>query len=155
MKAKVIAYLLEGKGPSEVAQLISTPKRSVSRQAICGFKKRHAAELAPVIAETERQIIDYAIASKANRIAGLDWLANEVKAVIDDRGLIERTVTTTENAEIVRERFARELSAEMRAIYRAAAEELAQLPRPDVNIDNRSVTTFTLNFGTGPNGNND
>ena len=79
-------------------------------------------------------IMQHGIAVKANRIAGLDRLAGEVRAVIDDRGMIERTITTTESAEIVRERFARELSAEMRAIYRAVAEEMGQLPKADTNV---------------------
>lgn len=103
------------------------------------------------IRETRQAIADaimqHGIAVKANRIAGLDRLADEVRAVIDERGMIERTTTTTESAEIVRERFARELPAELRAIYRAVAEEMGQLPKADpapvtVNVDNRRLVVY-------------
>lgn len=149
-RAKVIAWLLEGKSPTEIAGLVTTKSQPVTHQAICAFRKRHADELAPLVAEVERQIEDYAIAHKVNRIAGLDALAQKVQAWIDERGLLERSVVTTDNAEIVRERFAREVSAELRAIYRSAAEELAQLPRPAEAAVNVNVGVgFSLTWHDG------
>jgi hypothetical protein len=78
-------------------------------------------------------------------------LALKVQQWIDDRGLLERTVTTTESAEIVRERFAREVSAELRAIYKAAAEELGDLPRPadqSINVNVGVAVALTWSDGT-------
>lgn len=91
------------------------------------------------------EVLQYGIAVKANRIKDLQRLHDQVQAVIDERGMIERTTTTTEHAEIVRERFARELPAEMRAILRAAAEETGQLeqPRGDTfNIDKAILVRY-------------
>lgn len=130
----VEALILDGKTDYAIAKQVGVTPSAVTR-----FRARHSTELQQAASEVERQITDYAIAQKVNRIAGLQALADQVQAVIDDRGLIERQITTTEHAEIVRERFARELPAEMRAIYHAAAEELAQLPRPDVHVQNNVV----------------
>lgn len=129
-KAKAIGLIIDGLSDADVAAALSDKKMTVTRQAITAFRHRHASEIAPVVEEVVKQVADYAISQKVNRIAGLDYLAQQVRAVIDDRGMIERQVTTTEHAEIVRERFARELPAELRAIYKAAAEEMGDLPRP-------------------------
>lgn len=85
-------------------------------------------------------VMEAGIALKVNRIAGMDDLAKRIWEIIEERGMIERTVTTTESAEIVRERFAREIPAELRALYRAVAEEMGQISEASgvqVNIDNR------------------
>ena len=121
-------------------------KYKVSPSAMTQFVRRHEDKLEALHARVERQVEDYVIAHKINRIAGLDQLAREVRAYIDEHGLVERSVVTTENAEIVRERFAREVSAEMRALYRAAAEELNQLPKPTsgdtFNIDKAILVRY-------------
>ena len=77
-KAKAISYILEGLSDAEVAAALSDKRISVTRQAVHAFRKRHADELAPAVAEVERQITDYAIAQKVNRIAGLQALADRV-----------------------------------------------------------------------------
>lgn len=144
-RALADTLIAEGLTDTEVGRRLG-----ISRQAITAYKKNHPAGIAKVVAEVERQITDYAIAHKVNRIAGLQSLAEQVQAVIDDRGLIERTITTTENAEIVRERFAREISAELRSIYRATAEELAELPRaPDVSVNVNVGVAVALAWSDG------
>ena len=144
-----MAWLLEGKGPTEIAALVSTPKQKVSRQAVLGFKKRHEHQLMPLVAEVEKRIEDYAIAQKVNRIAGLDALSRQVQAWIDERGLMERSEITTENAVIVRERFAREVSSELRAIYRAAAEELGHLPKSEPGANGGVAVAVQVNLKWG------
>ena len=117
----------------------------VTRGAVSHFWDAHDEAIARVQAQIEREVTEYAIAQKVNRIAGLDQLASEIRAVIDERGLIERTTTTTENAEIVRERFAREIPAELRAVFHAAAEEMDQLPKGtagNVSISGDKVAVF-------------
>lgn len=72
VKAKVIAWLADGKTAAEVAALVTQEfkrPKPVSFQAVCAFRNRHAAEIAPVVAEVERQIIDYGITHKVNRMA--------------------------------------------------------------------------------------
>lgn len=146
-KARVISLVLEGLSDAEVAAAMSERRVTVSRQAVTAFRRRHAAEIAPVVAEVERQIKDYAIASKVNRIAGLDALRQRVENWVEERGLVELQETTHESGAVtVRERFAREVSAELRALYRAAAEELDQLPRGNLTIDNRTQVMLVRHY---------
>lgn len=134
--AEVVSLLVGGASQSEVAQQFG-----VARSTVLRFVERNQAEIDAKAGRVAKAVEDYAIASKANRIAGLDDLRQRIEAWINERGLLERTITTTDTAEIVRERFAREVSAELRSVYRAAAEELGHLPRPEtnVNIDARTI----------------
>ena len=143
-RKKVEALIVQGLSDGAIARQLG-----YSRQAITGFRHRHAEEVQAVIAEVERQITDYAIAHKVNRIAGLQALADKVEAYINDRGLVERTVTTTEQAEIVRERFAREVAAELRAIYRDAAEELSDIARPPTVVITNDNRHYELTWQDG------
>lgn len=128
---EIVAILATGEQPSEVARLYG-----VDRSAITHFEDRHEADIAAMSAEVRRQVEDFAIASKVERIATLQRLADDVTAYLDDRGLMERTVTTTKDgATIERERFAREVAAELRAILKDAADELGQIPRPSDQIN--------------------
>lgn len=69
IRAKIIAWVLEGKTDPEIASLITVRGRApVTRQAVCKFRQRHKAELTTVIAEVERQVTDYAIANVVSRI---------------------------------------------------------------------------------------
>lgn len=68
VRAQIKALILEGVSDSEIARTIG----GVTRQAIFAWRKRHAAELAPVIAAMEKSIEDYAIAQKVRRIAAMD-----------------------------------------------------------------------------------
>lgn len=150
-RAKAISLIIEGLSDAEVAAALSDKRVSVTRQAITQFRHRHAAEIAPVVEQVEKQITDYAIAQKVNRIAGLQALADRVHSVIDDRGLVERTVTSGKDWESVRERFARELPAELRAIYKAAAEEMGDLPRPadqSINVNVGVALALVWNDGS-------
>lgn len=67
-RAEVIGWLVEGKPVGEIAKLVSTKKQQVTSQAVCAFRKRHIAEITPIVAEIEKQITDYSIANVVNRI---------------------------------------------------------------------------------------
>lgn len=139
--------MVDGKNDTEVTALLADKGIVVTRQSITAFRKRHAADLAPLVAEVERQVTDYAIANKVERIAGLDSTAQLVRQWIEERGLVElQEVQTADGATITRERFAREVSAELRALYKAAAEEMDQLPRGSVVIDNRTQVMLVRQY---------
>ena len=150
---------MEGKGPSEVARLISTPRHSITHQAVSQFRKRHAAQLAPLVAAVEQQITDYAIAQKINRIAALneDWqrLGDVIEARAGDArydepgyatGLMAHSLKSVGGgvlAMVVDEfKVDTAVIAERRALARAASEELGQLPRPEIHIGDKN--TFIL-----------
>lgn len=152
-RAKVLAWLLEGKSPTEVAALVSTPKKPVSRQAICAFRNRHAAELKPLVETIEKQITDYAIASKVNRIAALDDRWHRMQALIVARSTDNRYdepgyetglmvhqlkgIGKGEDFQLV-DLYVTDsgLLAEMRATERAVADELGQMPKePAVSVN--------------------
>lgn len=132
---RIFQLVVDGLSDSAIAAELSTPRNVVTRQAVTNFRHRHAGELQAFRAQAAEALHHTWIEDKAQRIDRLTRLADQVQAILDDRGMIERTVTTLmtkggDPIETVRERFARELPAEMRAILRAAAEELAQIERP-------------------------
>lgn len=152
-KAKVIAWMLGGKSDTEIATLVSTPKRSITRQAVFWFRRRHADELNTQIEAVEQAITDYAIANKVNRIAAADFrrsLLEDVQAARAkgktgvETGIVAKTyrmVGNGENAMLVEEyKVDTAFLAEWRANERQVAEELDQLPKGkgDINIDNRT-----------------
>lgn len=157
VRAKVKALLLDGKRPSEIAELVSTPKQRISRQAVHGFIKRHEAEIAPLIKRLEREIEDYALAQKVRRIAGADSDYQRLGQVIEARAGDERwqnepgystglmvhqtkMIGTGKDAEVVDEfKVDTAVIAERRALRNEVATELGQLPKGDsLNIDNRT-----------------
>jgi hypothetical protein len=134
-KAKVMSFILEGLSDGEIAAALSDKKIMVSRQAVWGFRQRHAAEIAPVVEQLEKQITDYAISQKVNRIADLDNLRN--------MAILELRATGYAWDEIGKNGVKRKVSgavADLKDTLQRAAEELDQLPRgTNINIDNRSV----------------
>lgn len=159
--AQAIALVLEGKSDADVAAVMK-----VSRQAVTAFRHRHADELAPAVAEIERQIIDYAIADKVNRIAGADADYNALGAVIEARandkrydepgyatGLMAHTlkvIGSGRNQEVIDEyKVDTALVAERRAIRREVAEALGQLPKTtDITIENQ-VSVIVREYTNG------
>lgn len=145
---EVLTKLASGTSHADVARYYGVHQSSVLK-----FARRHEREIeakaARLVPRIELALEDYEIYHKVNRIAGLQRLADRIQELIDERGLIERTITVTESGEVVRERFAREMSAELRAVYHDAAEELAQLPRPTVEVSEHR--TYVLNVITSGN----
>ena len=144
VRAQVLDWLINGKGPKEIAELVSTPARPVTQQAVCAFRKRHQAEIAPIVAEVERQIEDYAIARKVNRIADAQLRRDLLDQVRSARasggtgmetGIVARQYKSIGEGGVVEEyKVDTAMLAEWRANDKQVAEELAQLPRPDTNI---------------------
>lgn len=132
-RAKVMAWLVEGKGPAEIASLITTKTQPVSRQAVQAFRDRHADELAPLVEAVEKQITDYAIASKVNRIAALDDMLARLQAEVAEYGIaiteVEYNTDGDEERRIETRNFRAGLVREFRGLMRDAAEELGQMPK--------------------------
>lgn len=157
-KAKVVSYMLDGMSDGEIAAALAEKRITVTRQAVHAFRKRHADELMPAVAEVERQITDAAIADKVRRILDADADYHRLGSVIEARAADMRydepgyrsgvmvhqlkQIGSGRNAETVDEyKVDIALIAERRALRRAVAEELAQLPRPEINVtnDNRQI----------------
>ena len=141
-KAEVIGWLVEGKPVGEIAKLVSTKKQQVTSQAVCAFRKRHLAEIAPVVAEIEKQITDYAIANVVNRVRDAqlrrDLLARvqELRAAGGDgmeTGIVAKSYKSIGSgpfAQVVEEyRVDTAFLAEWRANEEHVASQLDQLPR--------------------------
>ena len=151
IRAEVIAWMIEGVRDAEIARRVG-----MTREAIYRFRQRHEAEIAPVVAEIERQITDAAIADKVNRILDADRDYRRLGEVIEARAADARydepgyrsgvmvhqlkQIGSGRNAETVDEyKVDTALIAERRALRREVAEELDQLPRGNnINIDNRT-----------------
>lgn len=153
--AEVCALVLDGAGDTQIAEWFGTKRESVGR-----FKDRHRADLEVMRAEVERLVTDYAIAQKVNRIAALDERWARMKALIDARASDSRysgepgyetglmvhqlkAVGKGDDFQLV-DLYVTDsgLLSEMRATERAAAEELAQLPRAETNI--HTAPTYIL-----------
>lgn len=131
--------MIEGIPDAEIARRIGA-----SREAVYHFRKRHPEVIEPVAAEIERQIIDFAIANKVNRIAELQHLYDMTRKEVDEYGITiveERTEYDRDGSStVIKTRdYRSSLVKEARAILSQVAEELDQLPRgtTQVNIDNR------------------
>ena len=133
VRADVITWMIEGIPDAEIARRIGA-----SREAVYHFRKRHPEVIEPVAAEIERQIVDYAIASKVNRIRELDALYQEIRSWLGEHSLSEKTYSEGGGVTI---KLRSDAVAALRGLMRDAASELDQLPRGNnINIDNRSVT---------------
>lgn len=133
--------MLEGLSDGEIAAALSDKQVTVTRQAVFAFRKRHAAEITPAVAEVERQITDYAIANKVNRIADLDMLRSMALKELEESGYAWEEQT--------RYGSKRKVSGAVQALQEAdrqAAEELDQLPRGNVNIDNRTQVMLVRSY---------
>lgn len=138
----VIADLLSGMTQAEVARKYSVAPGSVNK-----FTQRHVEALTVASLAIEKQVQDYAIANKVNRIAELDHLYNLHRQEIDQYGVtIVETTTETESADdevklvrVIETRdYRKGLVTEARSLLRQAAEELGSLPKTDItfNIQN-------------------
>ena len=158
-RAKALALIVEGKKDSEIAALMK-----VSRQAVTKFRARHQDEIAPAVEEVERQIIDYAIAHKVNRIADADADYGRTTALLEARANDKRydepgystglmvhqlkVIGTGRNQQVIDEyKPDTALLAERRALRRSVAEELNDLPRGDVNITNNQSLVLVRQYG--------
>ncbi len=145
---EVIAALVSGSTPAEVATRFKVARSTVTR-----FIRRYQDTIEALERELHRQVTDFAIASVVNRIEALDdrWKrAQELMAIraADQRYAFEPGYSTGLMVHKLKavgsgagfayvDEFAVDVAllAEVRAIERAAAEQLAQLPKPgDINL---------------------
>ena len=132
-RKKVIELVLAGRSDAEVALAVSTPSTRVSRQAIAGFRWRHADILKPAELEMIAEVKRRWIADKDARLGKLE----EIYAGLDDvRTRYGFMVTTEEVGEddkrVIRDQhFNGALAAQMRGVLSDASDELGQKPRPD------------------------
>lgn len=133
----VIADIIEGLSGADIAR-----KYGVSRAGVLYFERRFAATILQAKAEVGRQVEDYAIASKINRIAAKDRRWQLLEAVRQARahggtgeetGLMVkqiRRIGSGEDAEYITEfKVDDGLISAMERLERSAAEELGQLPK--------------------------
>lgn len=147
VRAQVKALILEGLSERAIAERVGVDHASIQR-----FKARHAVELAGMVAEVERHIEDAAISHKVNRILAADDEHTRLGQVIEARAADKRydepgyatgmmvheikSVGAGESATLVDQyKVDTAVVAERRALRRAVAEELAQLPRPNVDVN--------------------
>lgn len=145
-RAQVVAWLIEGKRPPEIAALTGT-----SRQAVHAFKRRHITEIQP----RQQAIINARLRDKEARINELNWLYETARTEAETHGLTiveTRTETDGEGEEatkIVYETrdFRTGMVREMRGLLKDIADELGQIPRPDkggdtINIQNAMLVRY-------------
>jgi len=121
---EVVAIIAGGDRPSDIARLYGVAPSSITR-----FTERHAAAIAAMRTEVIKQVEDYAIAHKVNRVAALDKLYTDIGAWIAENSLTE----TTYGEGGTTRRFRADAVNALRGVLKDAATELGQLPRPDVH----------------------
>ncbi len=107
--------------PVEVAA-----KYDVSRSAVTQFIERHSPVITALQVEAERQVQDYAIASKVWRVKELDSLYNDVSQWIAEHGFTETSVRYDRDGNEVgrTERLRADALAQVRGLLDDAAKEL-------------------------------
>ncbi len=104
---------------------------AVTPPAVTQFADRHSADLDAMRAEIVRQVEDYAIAQKVNRIASLDALHGEIEEWLAEHTLTERSVRYDKDGNEVGEtlRFRGDAVNALRGVLKDAADEMGQLPQ--------------------------
>jgi hypothetical protein len=145
---KVIALVLEGASDHEIARQVKCAPRSVG-----AFKTRHKAELTRLSDELNDKVANYTISNIVNRIADAQLRRDLLVAVAEARAkgltgeetgivMVEERVygsgpgSTTVKAYRVDTAFL----AEWRQNDKHVAEQLGQLPKPEMNFDLRKQT---------------
>ena len=156
---EVIAFLLNGWNWARIAE-----KYSVSRQAVMMFQRRHADKLQALQAVVTKQVEDYAIAQKVNRVATNDMLKNLLLQVRDARargemgmetGLVVRREKALGSGDgmVIVEEYEIDPAVVMLIdrLHHATANELGQLPKA-ATVDLSDRRTYILEVVTNGNG---
>lgn len=128
---EVIAFLLNGWNWERIAQ-----KYGVHRSSVMKFQARHADKLQALQAVVTKQVEDYAIAQKVNRIAELQWWYDRTREEADRDGLtiVEQVLTVSKDGvetTTITKDYRAAMVREARALLSDAADELGQKPRPE------------------------
>ena len=149
--AEVVAVLACGDKHADVARMFKC-----SREAVGLFEKRHSEAIELLRAERDRQITDARIADQVTRILDADADYQALGAVMqaraadqryDEPGYSSGTMVHSlkmlgggENAQVVSEfKVDTAVIAERRALRRAVAEELDQLPKGNQPAVNNTI----------------
>lgn len=130
---------------AEISQTAIAEKFGVSQPAVSQFAKRHAEEIAAVRADMDDEFAGIAIASKVNRVALLQEIAEkalEPVPKVSANGKVTMVINPdTKEPEIVMEVDARAAMAALKQV----AEELGQLvQRSQVSGDMNTTTTYRI-----------
>lgn len=150
-RTKLIALLATG----ELMESAAT-QLGVTVQAVSLFARRHESEIADLRAQLVKAVEDYAIAQRVERIAAMEERWQLGRQVIRERaqaygdapggktGLLVHQYKETKRGDLLDEyKVDTGLLAELRAIERAAAEELGQIERP-AQVHNTQINQFLI-----------
>lgn len=145
VKAKVLAMMVDGMTDKEIADALSTTRTPVTRQSVNRFRIRHADEIAPALQELQERTVDLALSMREDRVRERAWLYGLAKREAEEHGVVvvERTEERDDDDEskvrIIETRdFRTGMVKEMRGLLHDIAEELDQLPRAGLTVqDNR------------------
>ena len=153
---RTLGLVLDGLSDAKVAAALAEQRIVVTRQAITAFRKRHADELGAATAQLQERVVDLVLQVKEARLRDAEADYNRLGAVLVARAGDKRykepgydtgtmvhsfkMVGQGENAVLVDEcKVDIAVLAERRNIRHEIAEELGQLPKSDVTInDNRN-----------------
>ena len=163
-KDEVIALVLDGKSDPEIAA-----KYSCRRESVYLFRERHKAELSALMLQVGDMLIGVALANKQQRVVDADTDYQRLGQVIEARaadtrydepgyssGLMVHEVKALgggENVTFVDQyKVDTAVIAERRALRRAVAEEMDQLPKGngDTINDNRTQILVRQVIGYDP-----
>ena len=130
----VLAAITEGLSDAQIAARLDSQGIKVSPQAITKWRHRNQVEIESTVATIEREVTDYAIAHKVNRIADYESLRQQYLAALAAEGAL-----WSEDTRYGRKLHLNPVAVELRAVNKAAAEELDQLPRAGVTVNNQNV----------------
>mgnify|MGYP001575296611 CR=1 FL=1 len=142
VRERVIAWVLEGKSAAYIGAL-AAPGEPVSAQAVSQWRKRNADVIEEARARAEGLVLDVAIRDKVERVRRLAGLYDGMQDIVTTRGLMASEPKWIGSDKVGREvelqRFDAALVKEMRGTLRDVAEELGQVPRPDVSVQQTLV----------------
>lgn len=130
----VLAAITEGLSDEQISQRLAAAGIKMSQPAISKWRRKNPEQIQAVVERIEKDIEDYAVGHKVNRIATLDKLAAGLEAALDQHGY----VYSEETRHSVRY-HANPAAAELRATLKDAALERDQLPRAGITIANQNV----------------
>ena len=142
---EIVLGLVLQPGMTDVSVAAALPIPGVSRQAIHLWRKRHREEFEAARLEAAARTTEVAVTQKVERVRRLAGLYDEMQEIVSNRGLMASEAKWIGDGKVGREievqRFDGGLVKEMRGTLRDVAEELGQVPRPDVGAVER---TFVL-----------
>ena len=144
----MLKYVLAGCSDAQVAGLVARKGETISPQAVTQWRARHSEEIGAITAEVVREVAEYAIATKANRV-GIDNLLRDLLLQVRDAraggasgietGLVvrrEKALGSGNNMVIVEEyEIDPSLVTLIDRLHNSVADELGQKPKPNVNIN--------------------